>query len=256
MAATAWRAIPAGKTVFVPGTLPGELVEATIAADRRSFSTSELDAILEPSPGAGRTRLRICSPLRWLPVPARQPCLPVADEARHSEGDAGASASPCSARNRESDRAALGLSQPDPSACDGPRAGLSPARIARPAAGYPLSHRRSSSRTSDCRGRRALAAGLESLCEEVEFFTNGEQDQLLVSLWPGPATRSDAARAALEAFAERLQRGDARTHRGGAFRTGRAMMHWGERSLTYTVSAESLPGKPGRLLSGQSLSAA
>ena len=39
-----------GKAIFVPGTLPGELVEATVAADRRSFANSELDAILEPSP--------------------------------------------------------------------------------------------------------------------------------------------------------------------------------------------------------------
>src|SRR6201996_746676 len=42
--------IPEGKTVFVPGTLPGELVEVTIAADRRSFATSELAAIVEASP--------------------------------------------------------------------------------------------------------------------------------------------------------------------------------------------------------------
>ena len=41
--------LPAGKTVFVPGTLPGELVEATIATDRRSFATGKLDAVLEPS---------------------------------------------------------------------------------------------------------------------------------------------------------------------------------------------------------------
>ena len=49
--------VPEGKTVFVPGTLPGELVEATIAADKRSFATGALGAVLEPfrtefSPGA------------------------------------------------------------------------------------------------------------------------------------------------------------------------------------------------------------
>ena len=42
--------VPEGKTVFVPGTLPGELVEATIAADKRSFATGALDAVLELSP--------------------------------------------------------------------------------------------------------------------------------------------------------------------------------------------------------------
>ena len=44
--------VPEGKTIFVPGTLPGELVEATIAADRRSFATSELNTILSVSPSA------------------------------------------------------------------------------------------------------------------------------------------------------------------------------------------------------------
>ena len=34
--------VPEGKTVFVPGTLPGELVEATIVADKRSFATGAL----------------------------------------------------------------------------------------------------------------------------------------------------------------------------------------------------------------------
>ncbi len=52
----------AGKTVFVPATLPGELVEARIAADRRSFATGELDADPRAVPGASRARLRICSP--------------------------------------------------------------------------------------------------------------------------------------------------------------------------------------------------
>src|ERR1700733_10818369 len=42
--------VSAGKAVFVPGTLPGELVEASIAAERRSFSIGELGAILEHSP--------------------------------------------------------------------------------------------------------------------------------------------------------------------------------------------------------------
>ena len=39
-----------GKTVFVPQSLSGELVEATIAADRRSYITATVDTVLEPSP--------------------------------------------------------------------------------------------------------------------------------------------------------------------------------------------------------------
>ncbi|HEY3990385.1 MAG TPA: 23S rRNA (uracil(1939)-C(5))-methyltransferase RlmD [Acidobacteriaceae bacterium] len=40
----------AGKAVFVPLALPGELVEATVATDRRSYVTATLDSVLEPSP--------------------------------------------------------------------------------------------------------------------------------------------------------------------------------------------------------------
>lgn len=40
----------AGKAVFVPGALPGELIEATIATDRRSYITATLDSVLEPAP--------------------------------------------------------------------------------------------------------------------------------------------------------------------------------------------------------------
>ena len=39
----------AGKTVFVPLTLPGEFVEAHITEDKRSFINAETDAIIEPS---------------------------------------------------------------------------------------------------------------------------------------------------------------------------------------------------------------
>jgi 23S rRNA (uracil1939-C5)-methyltransferase len=39
----------AGKTAFVPLTLPGELVEANVTEDKRSFLAAEADAILEPS---------------------------------------------------------------------------------------------------------------------------------------------------------------------------------------------------------------
>jgi 23S rRNA (uracil1939-C5)-methyltransferase len=39
----------AGKAVFVPQSLPGELVEASIANERRGYITAALDSILEPS---------------------------------------------------------------------------------------------------------------------------------------------------------------------------------------------------------------
>jgi len=38
-----------GKAIFVPFTLPGEVVEAHIAADRGSYANAELESVLEPS---------------------------------------------------------------------------------------------------------------------------------------------------------------------------------------------------------------
>src|SRR5215475_11219233 len=38
-----------GKAVFVPFTLPGEVVEAHIVEDKGSFANAELDAVLEPA---------------------------------------------------------------------------------------------------------------------------------------------------------------------------------------------------------------
>ena len=40
----------AGKTAFVPLTLPGELVEAHGVEDKRSFINAEVDSVLEASP--------------------------------------------------------------------------------------------------------------------------------------------------------------------------------------------------------------
>jgi 23S rRNA (uracil1939-C5)-methyltransferase len=83
--------------------------------------------------------------------------------------------------------------------------------------------------------RIAKETALESLCEEVEFFTNGEQDQLLVSLWSEKPRR--VSERSLEAFAERLRVEIPVLVGVGVFsQQSSSMMHWGERSLSYTVS--------------------
>ncbi len=78
-----------------------------------------------------------------------------------------------------------------------------------------------------------LGTELGSLCDEVEFFTNSEQDQLLVSLWPGRQAPSDRA---LEDFAERLK-AELPALTGVGLFSGQSMKHWGLRSLTYRSPA-------------------
>jgi 23S rRNA (uracil1939-C5)-methyltransferase len=80
--------------------------------------------------------------------------------------------------------------------------------------------------------RVGAETSLDRLCDEVEFFTNHEQDQLLVSLWPGRQAPSERA---LEEFAERL-RAELPVLTGVGIFSQQSVKHWGQRSLTYTVS--------------------
>jgi 23S rRNA (uracil1939-C5)-methyltransferase len=83
--------------------------------------------------------------------------------------------------------------------------------------------------------RIAKETALASLCDEVEFFSNGEQDQLLVSLWSEKQRRG--RQPSLEAFAERLRvEIPVLVGVGLLTRQSSSIMHWGQRSLTYTVS--------------------
>jgi 23S rRNA (uracil1939-C5)-methyltransferase len=222
--------IPAGKTVFVPGTLPGELVETTIATDRRSFATGKLDAILEPSaervtpgceyfPRCGGCQYQHASPafqlqmkLDILKETLGRAHVPVPSEIASLAG------TPWGYRNR----------------------------IRLQAKGSRLGYRQRGSHTllpiTHCPIaapvlEQAIAVvervpGLEALCEEVEFFTNGEQDQLLISLWPGPQQKP--REQALEVFAERV-RVELPALIGVGLFTRQNIMYWGQRSLTYTV---------------------
>ena len=231
--------IPAGKTVFVPGTLPGELVEATIAADRRSFAKSELEAILEPSPErvapgceyvprCGGCQYQHANPtfqlhmkLDILKETLARAHLPMPGEIESLAGP------PWGYRNRirlHVIGGALGYRQ---------RASHNL---------LPVTHCPIAAPLLD----QAVAAvaciakdtGLASLCDEVEFFTNGEQDQLLVSLWPERPRR--VRERALEAFAEQLRMQiPALTGVGLFSQQDSSMMHWGQRSLTYTVSGRT-----------------
>ncbi len=229
-----------GKTVFVPGTLPGELVEAGIATDRRSFSTGELEAILEPSPERvvpgceyvprcggcqyqhASAALQLQMKLDILKETLARAHVPVPAEISSLAGP------PWGYRNRirrhVMKRAAIALGYRRRGSHD--LLPVSHCPIAAPLLEQAVA------------AVSRIGAGIESLCDEVEFFTNGEQDQLLVSLWPGVRHNRQPAHLreqALEAFAEQLHAELPVLTGVGLFAEGE-MMHWGERSLTYTVS--------------------
>jgi 23S rRNA (uracil1939-C5)-methyltransferase len=237
MAATGWRVFLQVKTVFVPGTLPGELVEATITTDRRSFATGKLDAILEPSaervtpgceyfPRCGGCQYQHAGPAFQLQMKL--------DILKETLGRAHVPRARFRARSRAWLSGPLGLSQPYPAAGEGAQAWL-PQRASHTL--LPVTHCPIAAPVLE----QAIAvvervAGLEGLCEEVEFFTNGEQDQLLISLWPGSLQRpkQKPPEQALEAFAERVRLELPALIGVGLF-TQQNMKYWGQRSLTYTV---------------------
>jgi 23S rRNA (uracil1939-C5)-methyltransferase len=228
--------IPEGKTVFVPGTLPGELVEATIAADKRSFATGALDAVIEVSPErvvpgceyvprCGGCQYQHAGPgfqlqmkLDILKESLTRAHVPLPSEIGTVAGP------PWGYRNRVRLHVmggALGYRQ---------RGSHKLLRVTHCPIAAPLLENGIAAVE-----RIANETALGSLCEEVEFFTNGEQDQLLVSLWSEKPRR--VRERSLEAFAERL-RAEIPVLVGVGLWTqqGSSMMHWGDRSLAYTVS--------------------
>jgi 23S rRNA (uracil1939-C5)-methyltransferase len=235
-------AASAGKTVFVPGTLPGEVVDARIVEERRSFATGQVEAILEPSldrvvpgceyvPRCGGCQYQHASDSAQLQMKLDilretlgRAHLPIPGEIGSLSG------SPWGYRNRirlqvmKSPAIALGYRQ---------RGSHNLLAVAHCPIAAPLL-------------QQAIAAvartrGLESLCDEVEFFTNSEQDQLLVSLWPGPRERQPPRQRerALEEFAERLRAQLPVLTGVGLFSSAGQITYWGERFLTYTVSGQA-----------------
>jgi 23S rRNA (uracil1939-C5)-methyltransferase len=228
--------VPEGKTVFVPGTLPGELVEVTIASDKRSFATSALDAVLEPSaervlpgceyvPRCGGCQYQHASPgfqlqlkLDILKETLTRAHLPLPNEIGSVAGP------PWGYRNR------IRLQVKGNALAYRQRGSHNLLAVTHCPIAAPLLEQAVAAVE-----RIAQETALASLCEEVEFFTNGEQDQMLVSLWSEKPRR--VRERSLEAFAERLRVEIPVLSGVGLFsQQSSTMMHWGERSLTYTVS--------------------
>jgi 23S rRNA (uracil1939-C5)-methyltransferase len=224
--------IPAGKTVFVPATLPGELVEAHVTEEHRGFANGQLDAILEPSPeriAPGCEYVPRCGGCQYQHANAAFQLQMKVDILKETlmrahlplPGEIGSVAGPpWGYRNRirlHVMKRGLGYRQ---------RASHNLLPVTHCPIAAPLLEQAIVAVTS---------LGLASLCDEVEFFTNSEQDQLLVSLWPGRQAPSDRA---LEDFAERLK-GELPALTGVGLFSGQSMKHWGLRSLTYNVSGHS-----------------
>jgi 23S rRNA (uracil1939-C5)-methyltransferase len=236
----------AGKTVFVSATLPGELVEARIVADRRSFATGELDSILEPSPERvvpGCEYVPRCGGCQYQhanPDYQLQMKLDILKETLQRAhlavpGAVGSLAGPAwGYRNRirlhvtKVPGIGLGYRQ---------RGSHNLLPVTHCPIAAPLLEQ-----AVAAVARLAGESGLADLCDEVEFFTNSEQDALLVSLWSGRPQPRRSRERALENFAEQLHTQLPALTGVGLFSPGEPagqITHWGQRFLTYTVSGHA-----------------
>ncbi len=250
----------AGKAIFVPYALPGELVEAHVASERRSFATAELDAVLEPS--AERVR------------PACE-YFPACGGCQYQHASAQYQSQLKLAVLRDTlERAHIASQVRSIGSLEGPawayrnRVRL---QIARKSAadGFTLCYRERGSHANlpvtHCPIaapliERAIAAvlrigaetGVGQVSNEIEFFVNGEQDALLVSLWTAQERQAPENQAQGEALSDSLLKNFSERLLGlvpelagvGVFsssdrsedRSDRLLGHWGERSILYSVA--------------------
>jgi 23S rRNA (uracil1939-C5)-methyltransferase len=219
--------IPEGKAVFVPGTLPGEHVEAAVTDDRRGFATAKLQTILEPSAERvvpGCEYVPRCGGCQYQHAGSAYQLRMKLDILKETLTRAHVPPPP-----------AIGSVAGEPWGYRN--------RIRLHAKGKAIGYRRRGSHdllpvthcpiaASLLEQAIAAVSGVGDLADEVEFFTNG--DQILVSLWPERSQR--VHERDLEVFAERLQAKIPALAGVGVFSPqSRTWMYWGERSLTCAV---------------------
>jgi 23S rRNA (uracil1939-C5)-methyltransferase len=228
-----------GKAAFVPLTLPGELVEAHITEDKRSFLAAEADAVLEPSllrttpacPYFGRCggcsyqhsvyahQLEMKTAILRETLERTQiVTVPVISSVRGA---------PWGYRNR------IRLHvQPNPfKLCYRERRSHRLLAVAECPIAAPILEKALIAVT-----KMGESLRLEGFCEEVEFFTNQAGDSLLISFHT--KQKSPIASARLREISEALREGLPQLVGAGLFaaqgnQPGRLFASWGEPSLIW-----------------------
>lgn len=177
-----------GKAVFVPFTLPGETVEAHITEDKRSFANAELDAVLEPSQERAAPACRYfgeCGGCHYqhatyaaqikLKLGILRETLERARLANVPE-ILPVHAEPLAYRNR----VRLHLQRRPFALCYKRRASHESLPVERCPIAAPVLEQ-----AIDAVTRIGSGLDLAESFEEIEFFTNEAQSELLLSLWAG-----------------------------------------------------------------------
>jgi 23S rRNA (uracil1939-C5)-methyltransferase len=233
----------AGKTVFVALALPGELVEARIVDDRRSFAQAELDQVVEAAPARTTPAcpyFGACGGCQYQhatyanQVEMKAAILRETLERAHLEElppITTVRADPWRYRNRirlvvEKTPFALGYRE---------RRSHASVAVNQCPIAAPLLERA-------LRATNSLGAKMQlaAMCDEIEFFTNSAEDQLVMTLHAGRAGRSgaDGLGQLAQALGSELPelRGAGLFSAESAKQPSRMIAHWGEPSLHYTAA--------------------
>lgn len=242
---------PAGKAVFVPYVLSGEVVEAQITGGKRGYANAKLLNVIEPSPdrivpsceyfgacggcqyqhAAVETQLQIkLGVLRETLERASLARQPGTTEI-HT-----VSSPPWAYRNRARMRI-----QKDPKApggvalCYRERASHRNLSVTHCPIAAPLIEKAIKAVLL-----RGVGAELVGFAEEIEFFTNDRQDALMAVLTSAQTGRSRSSNQAFQRFCDALRANLPQLSGAGLFNGDerRLMGQWGETSLTYSVSQQ------------------
>ncbi len=247
----------AGKAIFVPLTLPGELIECEVTEQRRSFANASLVKVLEPS--AGRTT---------------PPCeyFPVCGGCHYQHASYAAQLAMKRAILSETlNHAGVGFMEEAIDTLAGEPLGYrNRIRLHIRFGDAALCYRASGSHRDIVVDHCPIAAPLlqqalrlfpeaaqstqSGLFDEVEFFTNEAQNALLLSLW---TTQGTAATQALSILCETLQEALPQLRGALLFQVesqkaqGRQQAAWGDPKLSYRVG-DAAPYAPTYAVSGGS----
>jgi 23S rRNA (uracil1939-C5)-methyltransferase len=246
-------AAASGKTVFVPYSLPGELVEARVTDERRSFANGELESVIEASPDRvqpGCEYFPACGGCQYQHAAGgyqlRMKAEILADTFRRAHvGEAFEAAAPLGMlagppwgyRNRIRVQVVAAPDGQSISLCYRERGTHSSLAIGHCPIAAPLIERAMAEVL-----RIGREAGLARLCNEMEFFSNGDESELLIGLLDG--TGRDRVHGAprqktLDRFSEQLKAQLPELAGVGILsteaRTPRLANLWGQSSLRYSV---------------------
>ena len=235
-----------GKTVFVPHTLPGEVVECEIVEDKRSFANARLTKMLEPAAeriAPGCAYFPRCGGCQYQHTTYETQLAIKRDILAETLSRAGmnieASAidtlhgEPWQYRNR----VRLHIRFGDFALCYRETLSHRDVVVDHCPIAAPLLQQ-----AIEAFPEAALSCGIDAgIFDEAEFFTNDVEDTLLVSLW---TTRGSDATRALPTLCEALQEQLPMLSGGVLFQSesqkgqGRRQASWGNPELTYSVGQD------------------